>query len=144
MVFLHLLELFKIALFKINLMKILLILRFGSFASWVPIVQLKKRLLKRVEWKQRVASTKYPLFSKNILGLPPYGLLEIFPIKALAFEIYNFIVSNYAKADGLTLNRTTRFLKWTISSFPNFFDKNDACRTSPRTPLHLLFWKLEK
>ena len=95
--FLHLLESFKIALFKINLMKILLILRFDSFASWVPIVQLKKRLLKRVEWKQRVASTKYPLFSKNILGLPPYGLLEIFPIKALAFEIYNFIVSNYAE-----------------------------------------------
>ena len=53
-----------------------------------------------------MASTKYPLFSKNILGLPPYGLLEIFPIKALAFKIYNFIVSNYAKAGWLNLNRT--------------------------------------
>ena len=93
--FLHLLELFKIAPYKISLMKILLILLFDSFAFWVPIVQLKKRLLKRVEWKQQVASTKYPLFSKNILGLPPYGLLEIFPIKAPAFEINNFIVLNH-------------------------------------------------
>ena len=56
-----------------------------------------------------MASTKYPLFSKNILGLPPYGLLEIFPIKALAFKIYNFIVSNYAKAGWLNLNRTIFF-----------------------------------